>query len=113
MSTAIDKQGGILVGKFLDCLPNAELQLARFRRQYLQRLDVKQVRFPDPALLRIWEVQEWVWSFIETNQRESPCPQYEKLFLKQLQLKLEDAVKDAEEPVRVYAMSSYCTCLVR
>lgn len=77
----------------------AKKELVTFRRQYLQRFDVKQLQYPSSDLLALWELQEWLWRIVDHAQKHQPYASYDKLFLKTLQLKLEDAVKDVAEPV--------------
>lgn len=78
---------------------DAEIQLVVFRRQYLQRVSVHAIQFPDDALLRVWEVQEWIAEFVQNASSLAPFPQHDKVFLKKLQLQIERAVQHAEEPV--------------
>ena len=79
--------------------PGFDAQLVRFRRQYLQRVDTRQLHFPDRELLASYEVQQWIWKFVENTQISCPYADHDKAFLKALQLKIEDAVQDSEEPV--------------
>lgn len=78
---------------------DGEQQLVLFRRQYLQRLDVKTISWPESSLLEILDVQRWLFCFIDESMRSRPYPQYDKIFLKELVKRLEQAVEDMEEPV--------------
>ena len=73
-------------------------QLALFRRQYLQRHDVNLLTFPERELLRQYRVQQWIWMFVEYAQTHFANPAYDRLFLKTLQSRIEEAVHDAREP---------------
>lgn len=73
--------------------------LVVFRRQYMQRLNIKELHFPLNALLAQWDVQEWLWHAVDFVQHYHSYPSYDKAFLKTLQLKLEQAVESVAEPV--------------
>ena len=72
--------------------------LALFRRQYLQRLNIKQLTWPSIDQLRLYNVQEWIWLFVSSAQKNLAYPAYDKAFLKMLQTKIEEAVEGTDEP---------------
>ncbi len=78
---------------------DGEQQLVLFRRQYLQRLHMKYIDWPEPRLLRIYDVQRWLFFLIEESVQRRPYPQHDKSVLKELAQRIEHAVADIEEPV--------------
>lgn len=78
---------------------DAESNLVLFQRQFAQRLDLPLIKWPENALLRIYDVQIWLYNVVEEAHHERPQPSYDRRFLKMLVSKIEEAVQDAEEPV--------------
>lgn len=89
-----------LVQVILPQFPGAESKLVVFRRQYLQRIEVKRLHFPPSQLLASYDVQQWIWLFVYDMHEKCSWHQYEEMFLKTLIEKMDDAVTDAIEPVR-------------
>ena len=87
-------------------------ELALFRRQYFQRWNIAELSFPTAELLRLYSVQQWIWGFVEYAQENQPYQFYEKLFLKALLEKIEEAVTDAEEPDIVDAFANLYSALL-
>lgn len=79
--------------------PGEQLSLAHFRRQYMQRRNVKDIDFPSFALLSDWKIQQWLWTVVEYLQKNNEYPAYDRGFLKVLLSKLEHAVEHVSEPV--------------
>ncbi|KAI9713388.1 MAG: hypothetical protein M1828_001422 [Chrysothrix sp. TS-e1954] len=95
----------------LRCSSEEAKELVRFRRQYMQRFDVKFMQFPSTNQLSVWEIQKWIWHFVCEVQTRNPFPQYDIKFLKRLQLELEQAVMNAEEPDILDAFAEAYTAL--
>jgi len=79
-------------------LPNGELELVRFRRQYLQKLPFKHITFPSSELLQLYDVQRYLYTFL----CDPPAPEY-RLKLDsdvsaELVKRIESAVATADEP---------------
>ncbi|KAL9049146.1 MAG: hypothetical protein Q9162_007365, partial [Coniocarpon cinnabarinum] len=72
--------------------------LALFRRQYLQRYNVKDILWPTSGILSIFTLQQWIWAFVSEAQATQPFPQYDRAFLKELQTRIESAVEGTPEP---------------
>jgi len=80
---------------------DAEHCLVIFHRQYLQRLDLSLFKWPGEALLCIYDVQRWVFELMVKRNVRSPHPSYDKRFAKMLVSRIETAVENTEERVRV------------
>jgi len=75
--------------------------LVVFRRQYLQRLDLSILRWPEKALLCTYDVQIWLFDLMVKTRKEMSHPSYDRRFAKMLVSRIEAAVENTEEPVRV------------
>lgn len=75
------------------------VSLTVFQRQYMQRVSVSDLSFPPSSLLSHWDVQQWIWQTVDYMQKHNSNATYERLFLKTLLLKLEQAVEHVPEPV--------------
>lgn len=81
--------------------PSGEQQLVIFRRQYLQKLDLKHITFPSRELLQIYDVQRWMHSFMSNppaDEFDEFHPKSDHDILNELVKRIEKAVSDAEEP---------------
>jgi len=78
---------------------DAEASISVFHRQYLQRLDVSLLKWPEEALLRIYDLQIWLYQTVEETMETRPHPSYDRRCLKALVSKIEMSVQDADEPV--------------
>lgn len=78
-------------------------RLATFRRQYFQLVDPPQLRWLDGHVLKDPEVQCWMFSRLFDAETNSTLPpdRYRLRVLKVLVSKLEKAIDDPEEDVRV------------
>lgn len=87
-----------LQGRVRRDFPTGEQQLVRFRRQYLQKLDIKHITFPPAELLQLYDVQRWIYEFVRDPPADEHRPKSDHNILNELVKRIEDAVKDAEEP---------------
>lgn len=78
--------------------PDAIKDLVIFRRQYLQRINVKHITWPSAELLRIYDVQRWIYQWIASFMPTESNTKQEYNVLSELLRRIELAVKDAEEP---------------
>ena len=78
--------------------PGGEQELVIFRRQYLQKLDLKHISFPSRDLLQIYDIQRWIHSFICVPPPDEFHPKSDHDILNELVKRIEEAVTDAEEP---------------
>jgi 2-polyprenyl-3-methyl-5-hydroxy-6-metoxy-1,4-benzoquinol methylase len=78
--------------------PQGERQLVLFRRQYLQKLDIKHITFPPRELLQLYDVQRWIYTFVRDPPADEYRPKSDHDILNELVKLIEEAVKDAEEP---------------
>lgn len=79
----------------------ARQQLDHFRRQYLQLLDLHLLFWPVDALLRIADVQQWIYEqmFSPDTIQFLPSPRYRVRVLKELVRRIELAIVDPDEDV--------------
>jgi len=78
--------------------PGGEQELVIFRRQYLQKLDLKHITFPSRELLQLYDIQRWIHSFICSPPADEYHPKSDHDILNELVKRIEEAVSDAEEP---------------
>jgi len=78
--------------------PSGEQELVIFRRQYLQKLDLKHITFPSRELLQLYDIQRWIHSFICSPPADEFHPKSDHDILNELVKRIEEAVTDAEEP---------------
>ncbi|KAF1997102.1 hypothetical protein P154DRAFT_441978 [Amniculicola lignicola CBS 123094] len=72
------------------------------RRQFLQLVEPTQLRWPGPAVLKHSEVQKWLSSNLFDRSQGLPPPErYQLRVLKTLISKIENAIDDPEEDVRM------------
>jgi len=86
-------------------------RLQLFRRQYLQLLELRHLKYPAEEHLRRAEVQAWLYSklfHVEENPRLPP-ERYRMQVLKTLLAKVEGSIKDPEEDVRLTTISLHCS----
>lgn len=93
-----DKELRNLQSRIRQHFPAGEQQLVRFRRQYLQKLDLKHITFPPAELLQLYDVQRWIHEFVRDPPADEHRPKSDHNILNELVKRIEDAVKDAEEP---------------
>lgn len=76
-------------------------QLLLFRRQYLQLFDPAFIAWPPKQLLRIGDVQTWIYShfFDDSKNARLPSPRYQLRVLKTLVSKIEQSVENPEQDV--------------
>jgi hypothetical protein len=84
-------------------------QLRILQRQYFQLVEPQQLRWLDDAILKLPEVQSWLFQHLfDTANITSPPPdRYQLRVLKLLISKLERAITDPEEDVRSPISSSW------
>jgi hypothetical protein len=75
-----------------------EQQLVLFRRQYLQKLDIKHISFPPLELLQLYDIQRWIYRFVRDPPADEYRPKSDHDILNELVKRIEQAVKDAKEP---------------
>jgi hypothetical protein len=82
---------------------DAWARLATLRRQYFQLVDPSQLRWLEGRVLKDPEVQSWIFSHMFDMDTNSTLPpdRYRFRVLKVLVSKLEKAIEDPEEDVRV------------
>lgn len=97
-------------GETADFSPEALNQLKLFCRQYLQLLDVQQITWPSSEYLRKANVQEWIYNkCFRDDEDVLPPERYRLRVLKSLLSKIENAIVDPEEDVRLdYCFSTMC-----
>ncbi|KAF9737569.1 hypothetical protein PMIN01_05348 [Paraphaeosphaeria minitans] len=85
-------------------------RLATFHRQYFQLVDPTQLRWLEGRILKDPEVQSWMFSHLFDAEANSTLPpdRYRLRVLKVLVSKLEKAIDDPEEDVRISIISSLC-----
>lgn len=86
-------------------------RLQLFRRQYLQLLEPRDIKFPDDSLLRDEHVQAWLFEHCFDTERNprSPPPRYRMRVLKLLVTRIEQAVLDPEQDVRSKTFDIFST----
>lgn len=79
----------------------ASTKLAVFRRQYLQLIEPTQLKWPESHILKIPEVQSWMFQHLFDRDQNPNLPpdRYRLRVLKALISKLERAISDPEEDV--------------
>ena len=78
--------------------PDAEHQLVVFRRQFFQRIDVKHINWPAAELLRMYDVQRWIFSLTQDRWHSEVRTRQDYDVLAELVKRIEVAVQEAEEP---------------
>jgi hypothetical protein len=78
-------------------------EIQRFRRQYFQLLDLKDLSWPAKEALRSIETQEWLYVnlFNADSVTHPPPKRYQLRVLKQLLRLIEESIEDPDEDVRL------------
>jgi hypothetical protein len=85
----------------MDASPSSNKELEIFKRQYLQLVDIKDLRWPSRGVLRLATTQAWLFQelFNQAVAPYLPPERYQTRVLKQLLQAIEESIEDPEEDV--------------
>jgi hypothetical protein len=85
----------------MDLLLKSDKDLEIFKRQYLQLVDIKDLRWPSRGILRLPTTQAWLFQelFSQAVAPYLPPERYQLRVLKRLLQAIEESIEDPEEDV--------------